>query len=67
MTLEILHRALMLFGRVQGAEGTQIPPLSSLRVRLLRVKTVTAGFKFPNHDADPGRPSLSDIILHPVA
>ena len=49
VTLEILHRSLMLLGRRPRLEGAEVPALAGLRILLARVQTILACLQFPNH------------------
>jgi hypothetical protein len=50
MSLEVLHRTFMLFGRVTRVECAEVPTLPSLRILLARVKSILSGFQFSDHN-----------------
>ena len=48
-SLEELHRALVLFCRLAGAECPQVSALTRLRIRLPGIQTVFSAFEFFDH------------------
>jgi hypothetical protein len=53
MPLEILHLALMLFGRHARFEGAEVAALAGFRVQLARIEPVLAGSQLADHDNSP--------------
>src|ERR1051325_11086930 len=51
--LEILHGALVLFGRRARLEGAEVLALAGLAILLARIEPVAAGGKFADHAALP--------------
>jgi hypothetical protein len=49
LSLEVLHRALVLFGCGARFEGAQISPPFGFRVELARVQPIFAGAEFAYH------------------
>jgi hypothetical protein len=50
MPLEILHGALVLFGRRPRFEGTEIAPLAGFGIQLSGIEPVFAGLQFADHE-----------------
>jgi hypothetical protein len=49
MTLEILHRSLVLLCLCSRAKGAKIAPLSGARIALPRVQPIFSWFEFADH------------------
>ena len=65
MTLEILHRALVLLGGGAGLERAEIAPPAGLRVELARIEAVAAGLKFADHVILLRPPMSSEFVPPP--
>ena len=64
MTLEILHVALVLLGRLTRVERSEIAALAGLWIGLFRVQPVLTGFQLADHFAPPlptKRPSRTPV------
>jgi hypothetical protein len=61
VAFEILHGALVLFGRLESRKGSQVPAFAGLWVRFSGIKAILAGCQFADHGDIPWKSLVSQV------